>query len=1548
MNRASLVLSWGACLALATGILWLGSPPRDNPGPGDSPIYFEPNRGQADRTVSYLGRSSGYAIHFAPSEVAWLSDRQSATPLRMRFPGASPATVLGEQRGSGKSHYYLGPARDRWFEGIPHYARVRYAAVYPGVDLVFYGNGQHLEFDFVVRPGADAGVMRMEFPGADVSLEADGNLTVTAGGERLQVRRPRVYQMADGTRRPVPARLVEHPGGEIGFELGEYDRTAALVIDPVLVFTVLPFAPESTGIQSSTLDAAGNLYVVGSGYDFLRVTKLSPLGEVLQTTKLSGGSGAGIALDRSGNVYVTGVSRDGFPTTPGAFQRAVGSAGLADAVVAKLAPDGTLLYATYLGGSRGEEGIAIAVDAFGQAVVAGLTLSLNFPLLNPVQASFRGTSCPNNAEFGCGDAFVAKLNAAGSGLVFSTYLGGARDERVAAVAVDAAGNVYLAGSTPSADFPATANAFQRTIRGDHDVYVAKFSPEGALGYATYLGGNSIQMAADLAVDGAGNAYVVGSTQATSFPTTPGVFQSSASNGDGFITKLNPSGSALVFSTLLGGRDSDGITAIALDSSGNVYVAGGTSSSDFPEVDRFQDRSSTFTPNSSLFLCQLDSRGSSLLLSTYFGSNETYPRRLAVDGSRNVYITGSTRSLYVLPAAAPLSSADYTAFFVAKLDLRRSARISSVLPSTVYLLEDTTLTVRGAGFRPGSVVRWHGADRQTTYVDETTLTAFLPGETLRDVSYPTVNVRLPPPDGGYTGVALVNVAIPTPELSALDPPSVAAGSPRLTLSLRGNRFLSTSVVGFGSVLKSPTVANRNLLQVTVFADEVASGATIPVRVFNETGGYRTREIASNTLTFIVSGNALPRVTELAPSRARVGSADLTIAVTGTGFVSTSVVRWNGNERRTRFVASTRLEATITAADLSREQTAQITVFTPPPGGGVSPPLGFVVETAAPNPLPALSGVQPSSIESGSAAFLLTVNGQDFSPNSTVRWQNQDRPTTFVSPVQLRATIPASDVLLAGTFSISVFSPPPGGGSSRSTAPFTVTVGKPRISALSPASAVTAGPAFTLIVQGANFIAGSTVRWNGVARATTFVNAAELRAAIPASDIASPGVAAITVYAPAPVDAVSGSFSLPVVGAAPAGRLLVYVADSKGNTLGGAAVSVDGGDPQSVSGVRAEATFTLPPGLHTVQIENSGYRAATLSATVTSRQVASVSVTLLAVDEGAPVTIHVPASAASVDTNIDVQSGQRLVLTASGVWGFGAAEADSAVGPEGRAGCRNAGALAPAVNCGALLARIGAGNWFNAGAAFGGPLPGGRLYLATNDSAASLSDNRGSLQVAVAAVSPESATCAAEPGLRMELLPGFYIAEVRNAFGSREGYWGMEVLAAQGALAGGFNLGGAMQEMQQSAAFGAFYLPGSQTVRIRVDAQVLPGADAAVFSMAVRLLDSKRQQIGSEQLGTAFVQFERSLAEGFYIIEINAAPASPRATFQVGLGADTFAAGVVVGGFLSPGLTGFGAFYIPEKQDVEVRVFGLPTYSGVGASCLRLTLLDAERRPVRSVP
>lgn len=556
---------------------------------GRLPLSFEVNRGQAGRRVSFLARGPGWAWLLASNE-AVLSSKSGS--LRMRLAGASPNRG-GEslQQLPGKANYFIGNDPKRWRTKIPTCAKVRFREVYPGVDLIYYGSQGQLEFDVVVSPGADPEAIRLDFSGADgIEPDAEGGLVLHATGGRLRLRRPVVYQEADGARKHVPGRYALLSAHQVGFRVDGYDASKTLFIDPVLVYSTYLGAINSVG-NGIAVDSAGAAYVTGAtdsttfaaggalqpalrGPTDVFVAKLNPEGTALVYATYLGGSDVevprGIAVDASGHAYVAGQvnSRD-FPTAK-AWRPVY--AGSSDGFLAKLDPQGSaLVYSTYLGGSSIDIAIGIAADAAGNAYVTGETQSANFPVVNALRPGFAG---------GIYDIFLAKLNPSGSPL-YSTFLGGGGSDRGFAVAVDSAGNAYLTGETDSPDFP-TVNPAQPGLRGPGlDAFVTKVNAEGsALVYSTYLGGTGSEEGFGIAVDRAGSAYVTGFATGTDFPTFP---RQACPGSDAFVTKLTPAGSAIVYSTCLGGRGDDGGRGIAVDAAGNAYVTGRTDSSDFPNT-----------------------------------------------------------------------------------------------------------------------------------------------------------------------------------------------------------------------------------------------------------------------------------------------------------------------------------------------------------------------------------------------------------------------------------------------------------------------------------------------------------------------------------------------------------------------------------------------------------------------------------------------------------------------------------------------------------------------------------------------------------------------------------------------------------------------------------------------------------------------------------------------------------------------------------------------------------------------------------------------------
>jgi len=594
---------------------------------GRLPLMFEVNRGQTDSQVKYLSRGRGYGLFLTPGEVVLVARKshikqsassnrlasrykktahaESTTPtiVRMRLVGPNPAPgVIGVEQLPGRNHYFIGNNPNKWIRNIPQYARVKYGGIYPGVDLIFYGNQKQLEYDFVVNPGADPGVIRIKFAGMDkLSLDDNGNLVLQIGNDRIIMRAPVIYQEINNEKQRVAGHYLLCKTGEVGFNVAPYDIGKPVVIDPVLVYST---------------------YLGGSSSE----------------------SGNGITLDADGNAYVTGsTSSSNFPmaaSTP--FQDY--NKGGSDAFVTKLNSEGTaLVYSTYLGGSGNDEGLGIAVDISGNAYVTGSTYSNDFPKAG-TPAPFQGTLSGGSGS----DAFVTKLNSEGTALVYSTYLGGGSNDYGQGIAVDSPGNAYVTGYTDSSNFPMVAGdtPFQDSNKGGSDVFVTKINSEGTeLDYSTYLGGSSNDYGKGIAVDSSGYAYVTGYTfytYSSHFPTAGTPFQDSNEGGsDAFVTKLNSEGSALLYSTFLGGSGDDEGLGIAVDSDNNVYVTGSTLSTDFPTENSVQ---STKSVSYDAFIARFDSTGSTLLYSSYLGGNsEDYGKGISVDSSGNAYVTGSTDS-----------------------------------------------------------------------------------------------------------------------------------------------------------------------------------------------------------------------------------------------------------------------------------------------------------------------------------------------------------------------------------------------------------------------------------------------------------------------------------------------------------------------------------------------------------------------------------------------------------------------------------------------------------------------------------------------------------------------------------------------------------------------------------------------------------------------------------------------------------------------------------------------------------------------------------------
>ncbi len=603
------------------------------------PLTFEENRGQAEERVDFLSRGGGYTLLLSPTEATFALRpgpglaRAAKADVTLRFEDANPtARASGVDPLPGHVNYFIGNDPARWRTGVPTYARVLYEDVYPGIDLVYYGNPRQLEYDLVVSPGASPELIRLTIEGAErIDWTDDGDLVVHTDAGDLIHEAPRVYQESDGTRRSVEARYERLDSDSIGIRLGDYDAGQPLVIDPTIVYsTFLGGTVGGNEVGNSiAVDAAEDIYVHGgasnstgfpgsagpSGASEIFVSKINAAGSAVLFTTFLGGSGtetsltADLAVDQAGSVYIAGgTNSTDFPTL-NAFQTSL--AGFFDAVVVKLDSSGSIVYSTYLGGPDHNDGtVDIAVDSSGHAFVTGSTRSFGFSTtpnaFQVAKPAFRA-------------AFVTKLSPDGSGLVYSTYLGGNHDTLGSGIAIDDSGHAYVAGKT-TFNFPTTPGAFRTANAGGYDAFITKFDPTGeSLVFSTYLdgsSGDSGHVTVRIAVDATDHVYVSGETLSTDFPTTPGALQGSNAGGrDCFVTKLTPSGSALVYSTYLGGSVRDVPFNLAVDAAGNVHLAGLAESADFPTANPVQ---AVFGGQADAFVATISSDGTSLLFSTFWG------------------------------------------------------------------------------------------------------------------------------------------------------------------------------------------------------------------------------------------------------------------------------------------------------------------------------------------------------------------------------------------------------------------------------------------------------------------------------------------------------------------------------------------------------------------------------------------------------------------------------------------------------------------------------------------------------------------------------------------------------------------------------------------------------------------------------------------------------------------------------------------------------------------------------------------------------------------
>lgn len=725
---------------------------------GKLSLAFEPNVGQTDARVQFLARGSGYSLFLGRERAVLALQRGQAraSVIEMELLGASTGGAPGAGREPlpGKVNYYRGSDPKQWHENVPTYAKVAYPGVYPGIDLVYYGRGGELEYDFVVRPGADVARIHLGFGGGAPTLDAKGDLVVSLDGGEVRLPKPVVYQEKDGRRQPIDGRFALAGDHEVRFEVAAYDAQLALVIDPTIVYSTYLGGSGTYGSDLAfglAVDSTGSAIVVGqtpsstfptttgallttfgarNPYQEAFVTKLSPDGTSFVFSTFLGGTSIGngyaadswawgVAVGPQDNIYVTGLAyAPGFPTTAGCYQSVLAqgaptNGGWPDIFVTKVTPDGALSYSTLMGGSGFDLGLAIAVDPSGNAYVAGATnLPWDAATIGSGQLPFPTTSNAYLAPFPlppAGNDFystvVFELNPAGSQLLYSTLFGPTvpanypagnggmswGNSAPRAIAVGTNGRVYVGGTTMQKNFPTTPGAFQSAppaavANSPYPTgFLAAFdttkSGAASLVYSTYLGGQSAggyggagDFLYGVAVDPDGNLYATGSAAEIDFPTTAGAFGTACVSSDAgtcpgvpYVAKLNPTGTALVYSTFLSTSLTSGALGggfgygIALDPARNAYVFGGASRGSISVLNppSAPDGGDTATSNNrDAFLATVSADGSQLLFASYLGGSIGFSTDtpvhvwsslagqgggVALDKNLNVYVASSTNA-----------------------------------------------------------------------------------------------------------------------------------------------------------------------------------------------------------------------------------------------------------------------------------------------------------------------------------------------------------------------------------------------------------------------------------------------------------------------------------------------------------------------------------------------------------------------------------------------------------------------------------------------------------------------------------------------------------------------------------------------------------------------------------------------------------------------------------------------------------------------------------------------------------------------------------------
>ena len=835
---------------------------------GQLPLAFEPANTASNSDAKYLTRGSGYAL-FLANQQAVLELRgpsKSASIVRMELAGANKTAAFSALEPlPGKSNYFIGNDPAKWRTNVPQYRKVLESNVYAGVDLIYYGTQGKLEYDFDVAPGADPSVIQLAFhAAAGPRIDAQGELILTSASGEVRLRKPVAYQEVAGERRPVAVSYTKKGRDRITFQVAEYNSSLPLVIDPILIYSTylggsnidtangIAVAPDNTAFIAGSTFSTDFPTVhalqanAGGGPDFPQdafVAKISSDGSTLLYATYLGGENQdaanGIAVDNFGDAYVVGYTLSPhFPVLTGSFETLCGGDGqcgqkfsggflVSNAFVSELNPAGSaLIYSTFFGVFENVVGQAIAVDSNGNAYITGRTTDNFFTTVIPPPPPFPITANAFQPTFGGGsdNAFVAVIDATGKSLSYSSYLGGGTEDIGYGIAVDGNADAFVTGLTYSPDFPTSAGALQTAYGGAGDAFVTKVSTgrsgAASLAYSTYLGGAGLDRGNAIAIDAAGNAYITGLTNSSSFGFSPsGVQPAYAGQGDAFVSALTPAG-ALSYFTYLGGTHADEGDGIAVDATGDVYITGTTASVNFPTA------GAVFQPaygggNTDSFVAKIGPGGTPLVYSSYLGgTNAELATGVAIDTSGSAYVTGQTCS-QDFPLSNPLQAVPggNCDAYIAKVAVLQGFSLN---PSGLVFPAQSLSTTS----QPQTVTLTNGDTPQT--ISSIGVSGANAGDFLETSTCP-VNSPL-----GVGATCTFTVSF-TPSASGIRKAAIvitdtAPGSPQV-LNLTGNTStvsLSASALNFGvqavgtvSPIQSVTVTNSGTTPL-VFSSIVSSG------------------------------------------------------------------------------------------------------------------------------------------------------------------------------------------------------------------------------------------------------------------------------------------------------------------------------------------------------------------------------------------------------------------------------------------------------------------------------------------------------------------------------------------------------------------------------------------------------------------------------------------------------------------------------------------------------------------------------------------------------